>query len=95
MKSDAIAFGIAGVLFGRAEVMAALDVPKLAPAPDEIPECLETGTQNHEGIAGAAAAVDFLASLGAGSTRGPWGPGSIGLALAAAARLRASRRRRG
>jgi selenocysteine lyase/cysteine desulfurase len=30
---------------------------------------LETGTQNHEGIAGAAAAVEFLAALGDGSTR--------------------------
>ena len=35
-------------------------------APDTAPERAETGTQNHEGIAGAAAAVDFLASLGAG-----------------------------
>ena len=31
--------------------------------PDYSPERLETGTQNHEGIAGAAAAVDYLASL--------------------------------
>jgi selenocysteine lyase/cysteine desulfurase len=35
----------------------------LDPAPQESPERLETGTQNHEGIVGAAAAVDFLASL--------------------------------
>jgi selenocysteine lyase/cysteine desulfurase len=40
-----------------------LDVPKLAPAPEESPERLETGTQNHEGIVGAGAAVDWLASL--------------------------------
>ncbi|PYS76341.1 MAG: hypothetical protein DMF66_15290 [Acidobacteria bacterium] len=33
------------------------------------PEVAETGTQNHEGIAGAAAAVDFLASLAEGNTR--------------------------
>ena len=52
-----------GVLYGRAEAIAALDVPKLEPSPDEGPERLETGTQNHEGIVGAAAAVDFLASL--------------------------------
>src|SRR5262249_10468718 len=43
-----------------------LDVPKLAPAPDNSPERLETGTQNHEGMIGAAAAVDFLASLAVG-----------------------------
>ena len=41
----------------------ALDVPKLQPAPETVPERLETGTQNHEGIVGAAAAVDYLASL--------------------------------
>jgi cysteine desulfurase family protein (TIGR01976 family) len=52
-----------GVLCGRRGLLAALDVPKLEPAPDAPPERLETGTQNHEGIAGAAAAVDFLASL--------------------------------
>ena len=58
-----------GVLFGRADLLGALDVPKLAPAPDSVPERLETGTLNHEGIAGAAAAVEFLASLSAGETR--------------------------
>lgn len=52
-----------GVLFGREALLAGLDVPKLAPAPDAAPERLETGTQNHEGIVGAGAAVDFLASL--------------------------------
>jgi cysteine desulfurase family protein (TIGR01976 family) len=52
-----------GVLYGRQEELSALDVPKLQPAPDTSPERLETGTQNHEGIVGAAAAVDFLASL--------------------------------
>lgn len=53
-----------GVVYGRAEAVAALDVPRLEPAPDWVPEILETGTQNHEGIIGAAAAVEFLASLG-------------------------------
>ena len=52
-----------GVLFGTRELVQALDVPKLEPAPEHAPERLETGTQNHEGIAGAAAAVEFLASL--------------------------------
>lgn len=59
----------AGVLFGRAERLEALDVPRLEPAPDEIPERFETGTQNHEGIVGTGAAVDFLASLSAGASR--------------------------
>jgi cysteine desulfurase family protein (TIGR01976 family) len=60
-----------GVLYGRSDRLAAVDIPKLEPAPDTSPERVETGTLNHEGIAGAAAAVDFLASLapGTGSRR--------------------------
>jgi len=52
-----------GVLWGRRELIEALDVPKLEPAPDWAPERLETGTLSHEAIVGAAAAVDYLASL--------------------------------
>src|SRR5262249_16259720 len=52
-----------GILYGRHDLLGSLDFPKLIPAPDSAPERAETGTQNHEGIAGAAAAVDFLASL--------------------------------
>ncbi len=52
-----------GVMYGRAAAISALDVPKLQPSPDVGSERLETGTQNHEGIVGAAAAVEFLASL--------------------------------
>jgi cysteine desulfurase family protein (TIGR01976 family) len=58
-----------GVLYGREELLESLDVPKLAPAPNNAPDRLETGTQNHEGICGAAAAVNLLASFGEGSTR--------------------------
>ena len=58
-----------GVLFGRHDLLQSVDVPKLLPAPDDAPDRLETGTQNHEGIMGAAAAVDFLAALGTGATR--------------------------
>lgn len=52
-----------GILYGRADLLASLEVPKLTPAPDSVPERLETGTQNHEGIVGTTAAIDFLASL--------------------------------
>lgn len=52
-----------GVLWGKRAIIESLDAPRLAPAPQESPERLETGTQNHEGIIGAGAAVDFLASL--------------------------------
>jgi cysteine desulfurase family protein (TIGR01976 family) len=60
-----------GILYGRRDLMARLDVPKLVPASDAPPERVETGTLNHEGIVGAGAAVDFLASLApeAGGTR--------------------------
>jgi cysteine desulfurase family protein (TIGR01976 family) len=58
-----------GVLWGRRRLLEELPVPRLDPAPDTAPERWETGTQNHEGIAGAAAAVDFLASLGSGGSR--------------------------
>ncbi|HEX6939015.1 MAG TPA: cysteine desulfurase-like protein [Longimicrobiales bacterium] len=58
-----------GVLYGKRDRIAALEVPRLDPAPDTPPERLETGTQNHEGIAGAAAAVDFIASLAPGGSR--------------------------
>ncbi|MFN8580975.1 MAG: cysteine desulfurase-like protein [Gemmatimonadaceae bacterium] len=60
----------AGVAFVRGDLLQRLRVPKLDPAPNEIPDRLETGTQNHEGMVGSAAAVDFLASLaGAGERR--------------------------
>ncbi|MHB1224761.1 MAG: cysteine desulfurase-like protein [Gemmatimonadaceae bacterium] len=58
-----------GALYGRRELVERLDVPKLLPSPNTAPERLETGTQNHEGMAGAAAAVDFLAALGEGGGR--------------------------
>lgn len=58
-----------GILFGREDLLQQLDLPKVEPAPDTAPERIETGTQNHEGIAGALAAVDFLANLGRGASR--------------------------
>lgn len=58
-----------GVLYGRHQLLAAIDFPKLLPSPNTAPERAETGTQNHEGMAGAAAAVEFLASLGDGGNR--------------------------
>ena len=58
-----------GIIFGKEALLGRLDVPKLEPAPETTPDRLELGTQNHEGIVGTAAAIDFLASLGTGSTR--------------------------
>jgi selenocysteine lyase/cysteine desulfurase len=51
------------VLYGKREALRSLDVSRLRPAPDTVPERMEKGTQNHEGIVGAAAAVAFLAGL--------------------------------
>ena len=58
-----------GVLFGKLALLESLDFPKLIPAPDSAPENVETGTQNHEGIVGAGATIDFLASLAGGNSR--------------------------
>jgi cysteine desulfurase family protein (TIGR01976 family) len=58
-----------GVLWGRQALLEDLDLPKLEPAPENAPDRVETGTQNHEGIVGAAAAVDVLASLSEGKDR--------------------------
>lgn len=52
-----------GVLYGKREVLEKLNPYKVRPAPDQIPDCFETGTKIHENIAGVSAAVDFLASL--------------------------------
>ena len=63
-----------GVLWGRRALLNSLDAPRLTPATPTAPDRLETGTLNHEGIVGAGAAIDFLASLapdGAVAARAP------------------------
>ena len=57
-----------GVTAVRRDLLETLDVYKVEPAPDYIPDRLETGTQNHEGIAGAKGAIDFISSLGHGTS---------------------------
>ncbi|MEO1996523.1 MAG: cysteine desulfurase-like protein, partial [Planctomycetaceae bacterium] len=52
-----------GILCGHREQLNQLAPYKLRPATDDLPGKWMTGTQNHEGIAGTAAAVDYLASL--------------------------------
>jgi cysteine desulfurase family protein (TIGR01976 family) len=59
------------VFYGKKDLLESIDFPKLQPAPDNAPERAEMGTQSHEGIAGAAAAVDFYASLVGGTTVPP------------------------
>jgi cysteine desulfurase family protein (TIGR01976 family) len=49
-----------GILAARREVLQTLHPYKLVPAPDVSPERWETGTQNHEGLAGLSEAVAYL-----------------------------------
>ncbi|WP_329233864.1 cysteine desulfurase-like protein [Streptomyces sp. NBC_01460] len=60
-----------GVLTGRRELLESLRPDKLLPSSDAVPERFELGTLPYELLAGATAAVDFLAGLvpGAGSRR--------------------------
>ena len=57
-----------GVTAIRRELFEGMEVHRLDPAPDHIPDKLETGTQNHEGIAGVKGALDFVSSLGEGAS---------------------------
>lgn len=58
-----------GCLYGKAQLLAAIEPYKLRPSPDSSPDRWETGTQSFESLAGVTAAVDYIASLGTGSTR--------------------------
>jgi cysteine desulfurase family protein (TIGR01976 family) len=53
-----------GVLYGRRDLLDRLEAYKVRPALNQPPDKFETGTLNHEGIAGTRAAVEYLASLG-------------------------------
>jgi len=52
-----------GVLYGKLDFLDRLPAYKVRPAGNRPPYKFETGTQNHEGIAGTLAAVEYLASL--------------------------------
>lgn len=58
--------GIAAI---RSEVFDILRPYKIKPAPNDMPDKLETGTQNHEAIAALPAAIEFIEKLGQGQTR--------------------------
>jgi cysteine desulfurase family protein (TIGR01976 family) len=53
-----------GVLWGRPELLTSFTPYKVRPAAETLPDRWMTGTQNFEGIAGARAAIDYLADLG-------------------------------
>ena len=52
-----------GVMYGRRELLESIEAYKLRPAPAQAPGKWMTGTQSHEAICGAAAAIEYLASI--------------------------------
>jgi cysteine desulfurase family protein (TIGR01976 family) len=64
-----------GILWGKRELLERIAAYKVRPASNAIPDKWMQGTQNHEGICGAAAAVEYLQELGkaisSGATGGP------------------------
>jgi len=54
----------AGALYGKYDLLNELKAYKVRPASDELPYKFETGTQNHEGIAGVLGALEYLEWLG-------------------------------
>jgi cysteine desulfurase family protein (TIGR01976 family) len=53
-----------GILYGKREHLTRLQPYKVQPAPEEVPSRWETGTLNHEGLAGLVATINYLAKLG-------------------------------
>jgi cysteine desulfurase family protein (TIGR01976 family) len=56
----------AGALYGKYDLLNELKAYRVRPAGDELPYKFETGTQNHEGIAGVLGALEYLEWLGRG-----------------------------
>jgi cysteine desulfurase family protein (TIGR01976 family) len=54
----------AGMLYGRYDLLDGLFAYKVRPASNSLPGKFETGTQNHEGIAGVLGAVEYLEWFG-------------------------------
>ncbi len=53
-----------GILYGKREHLERLMTYKARPVPDSLPEKWETGTLNHEGMAGFTSAVDYIGEIG-------------------------------
>lgn len=54
----------AGILYGKRELLEQLFAYKVRPATDLLPGKFETGTQNHEGIAGVLGAIEYFEWVG-------------------------------
>ncbi len=64
-----------GLLYGKRDHLERLRAYRVRPAGDELPGKWETGTKNHEGLAGTAAAIDYIAGLGV--AYGAASPGAV------------------
>lgn len=53
-----------GILWGRGELLDAIRPYQVRPAPQQAPEKYETGTKNHECLAGLLATLSYIADLG-------------------------------
>lgn len=53
-----------GVLYGKRALLDRLEAYQVRPAAADTPGKWEQGTKNHEGLAGTAAAIDYIAELG-------------------------------
>ncbi|MGA7410648.1 MAG: cysteine desulfurase-like protein [Bryobacteraceae bacterium] len=53
-----------GIIYGKREHLVRLRPYKVRPATETLPYRWETGTQNHECMAGTTAAIDYIADLG-------------------------------
>jgi cysteine desulfurase family protein (TIGR01976 family) len=65
----------AGALYGKVDLLNELKAYKVRPASNEPPYKFETGTQNHEGIAGVLGALEYFEWLGSelgGEHAQPW-----------------------
>lgn len=60
-----------GILWGKRELLDRLPSRRIRPAPSQVPDTLESGTKNHEGLAGLCGALEYLAALGTGCAEAP------------------------
>lgn len=81
-----------GMLYGRRELLERLAAYRVRPAGDALPGKWETGTQNHEALAGLVGTFRYLETLGAASHRLPADAGRRERLRAAMAAIRAHER---
>jgi cysteine desulfurase family protein (TIGR01976 family) len=73
-----------GILWGRADLLEQIPEYQLRPAPHTVPEKFETGTKNHECLAGLVGTINYLADLGRRAAGLPEGQGDLRTALISA-----------